>query len=667
MRVFGAFRRVTDVAMKVRGLGLAMATLWSLIPCAHLAAQTRPQLPPLEAYGRLPVLTDVSLSPSGERLALVRHEGAQNRVVVQDLSGNLLLLVDAHDEKIRAAEWVSDRFLFLHSTVTQDNPFDLHRQEFNVLRSIDVDKKKNFELLLNDPRFLPSISNIVELRVLNGRAYAFVSNIPREYVSVGSRLGNENNLKFSRYYPDLWRVDMETQKIERAASGSNSISSWVVGVDGQVIATSWYQEASDTWIALAGATTLHKVSAPDDMTRLSGLGRTADTVLVRDSSGESDKLIEYTLSGSAAVIGQPDEVDHPIHDPQTGLLTGYSTLDGRIVMFDIAKQKAIDAAAGPFKGLVKIWSRSNDASRVVVRASSGEQSDAFFLVDLKGRRADLIDDNYPDVPASFRGEARKVRFKASDGLELDGVLTLPPGKPAKGLPLIMLPHGGPIGVHDAVQFDWMAQAFASRGYAVLQPNFRGSGGHGADLMHRGFGEFGRKMLTDMADGLQSLVREGIVDPRRACIVGASYGGYAALAGVTVKQGLYRCAVSAAGPSDLSRMLHWEDERAGGQSEAIRFWRRAMGAATPGSPPIESISPARLAARADAPILLIHGKDDSVVPIVQSEIMEHALKSAGKSVEHLYLDKSDHWLSTEAGRVATLKATLEFVLRHNPPD
>ena len=93
----------------------------------------------------------------------------------------------------------------------------------------------------------------------------------------------------------------------------------------------------------------------------------------------------------------------------------------------------------------------------------------------------------------------------------------------------------------------------------------------------------------------------------------------------------------------------------------------MGVTTPGAPPIDSISPARLAARADAPVLLIHGKDDSVVPLVQSEIMEHALKAAGKPVEHLYLEKSDHWLSTEAGRVARLKSAVEFVLKHNPPD
>jgi len=117
----------------------ALAALLSLAAASDVRGDALPARPPIEAFGRLPVLTDVSLSPLGDRLALVRHEGDQNRVVIQDLAGNLLLLVDAHAEKIRRVDWVSDRFILLESTVTEDNPFDLNRQEFNILRSIDVE------------------------------------------------------------------------------------------------------------------------------------------------------------------------------------------------------------------------------------------------------------------------------------------------------------------------------------------------------------------------------------------------------------------------------------------------------------------------------------------------------------------------------------------------
>ena len=260
-----------------------------------------------------------------------------------------------------------------------------------------------------------------------------------------------------------------------------------------------------------------------------------------------------------------------------------------------------------------------------------------------------------------------VSYRASDGLELDGVLTLPPGREAKGLPLVLLPHGGPIGIRDQPGFDWMAQAFASRGYAVFQPNYRGSGGHGAALEQAGFGEFGRKMLSDMADGVADLAIRGVIDPRRACIVGFSYGGYAAMAGITVQHGLYRCAVSGSGLSDLNGYIQWDENIHGRGGASVKFWREAMGVNMAGAPSLAAISPVTLAARADAPLLLIHGRDDSVVPLEQSERMQRAMKAAGKPVDLVITDGEDHWLSHAASRVATLKAAVSFVQKYNPAD
>lgn len=125
-----------------KGSVFAMFAAVGVMASSGLRCEVRSAPPPIEAYGRLPVLTDASLSPSGDRLALVRHQGEDNRVVIQDISGNLLLYVDAHKEKIRNVDWVSDRFLLLHSTVTAENPFDLGRQEYNIFRSVDIDKRK---------------------------------------------------------------------------------------------------------------------------------------------------------------------------------------------------------------------------------------------------------------------------------------------------------------------------------------------------------------------------------------------------------------------------------------------------------------------------------------------------------------------------------------------
>jgi dipeptidyl aminopeptidase/acylaminoacyl peptidase len=259
-----------------------------------------------------------------------------------------------------------------------------------------------------------------------------------------------------------------------------------------------------------------------------------------------------------------------------------------------------------------------------------------------------------------------IDWRAADGLQLHGVLTLPPGRQPKSLPLVVLPHGGPE-LRDYPGFDWWAQAYASRGYAVFQPNFRGSSEYGVQFRNAGLGEWGRKMQTDIAECAAALAQQGIVDPKRACIVGASYGGYAALAGVTVQQGLYRCAVSVAGVADLSDMLSYAYKRsAGPQSASLRYWKAFMGVSGFGaSSQLAPITPAALADRADAPILLIHGKDDTVVPIDQSETMASALRSAGKPVEFVKMNNEDHWLSREETRVEMLKSAVAFVEKHNP--
>ncbi len=252
-------------------------------------------------------------------------------------------------------------------------------------------------------------------------------------------------------------------------------------------------------------------------------------------------------------------------------------------------------------------------------------------------------------------------IKSADGLDLEGILTLPVGKGSKNLPIIMFPHGGPT-AHDEPRFDWWAQALASRGYAVFQPNFRGSTNKDAAFIEAGHGEWGRKMQSDISDGLSYLAAQGIVDPKRACIVGASYGGYAALAGVTLQKGLYRCAISVAGVSDLQMMVSTDIRESGSNPVLIRNLRAEIGKGRE----LRDVSPRRFAAQADAPILLIHGKDDVVVPYRQSTVMADALKDAGKPHELVTLDGEDHWLSKSATRQRMLEAVVTFVEKHNPP-
>jgi dipeptidyl aminopeptidase/acylaminoacyl peptidase len=291
----------------------------------------------------------------------------------------------------------------------------------------------------------------------------------------------------------------------------------------------------------------------------------------------------------------------------------------------------------------------------------------YVLVDLNTMMTTPIGRMYAGVAPSDISAVTRYAYKASDGLDLSGYLTLPRGRDAKGLPLIVLPHGGPE-ARDMPAFDWWAQALASRGYAVLQPQFRGSGGYGWTLFAKGFGQWGRKMQTDLSDGVRALAKDGTIDPKRVCIVGGSYGGYAALGGPTLDPGVYRCAVSLAGISDLASFRAWLVHRQSGRDDSpdIQYLDRFFGTKGGDDPGLAAISPAKNVGRVNVPLLLIHGKDDTVVPLEQSQIMADAMKAAGKDVSFIVMDGEDHWLSRAQTRTQALEAMVAFLEKNNPP-
>ena len=335
---------------------------------------------------------------------------------------------------------------------------------------------------------------------------------------------------------------------------------------------------------------------------------------------------------------------------------------------DPADQAAWKKVERAFKGqVVQLESWSSDRKRIIVSVDGSESGYAYFKVDLVTRHADWLGNVYRDIESGTTGTRTGFTYTAADGTDIPAYLSLPPGRSAKALPLVVLPHGGPA-AHDDPGFDWWAQALASRGYAVLQPQFRGSTGFGGEHRNAGYGQWGRKMQSDLSDGVRALAKAGTIDPGRVCITGGSYGGYAALAGVTLEQGVYRCAVSLAGPADLRRMLAQDASRAGGtHNDTIRYWQRFMGASGPSDRALDAISPAMLAGKVTVPVLLIHGKDDTVVEYSQSELMAAALRRAGKPVEFVTLKGEDHWLSRSETRQQMLAATVAFLEKHNPPD
>jgi dipeptidyl aminopeptidase/acylaminoacyl peptidase len=329
------------------------------------------------------------------------------------------------------------------------------------------------------------------------------------------------------------------------------------------------------------------------------------------------------------------------------------------------KQAAFGKALGSVP-VIETWSA--DFSMLVLYTSGNGDAGTYWLAD--GPSVKPIAYAHPDIPDAAVGPSRVVVYHAADGLELHGILTLPPGEAPVGLPVVVIAHGGPES-HDTLDFDYRAQAFANLGYAVFRPNFRGSNGYGLAFRDRGMGEWGRKMQTDVSDGLAEIAREGIVDPKRACIFGGGYGGYVALAGVTLQHDLYRCAVSVGGISDLPEFMDWVAPRAYAESDdrnpRVRYLRRMMGVKANDDRALAQLSPALHAAEASAPVLIIHSRDDTSVPIDQTRKMEHELEHAGKTVEVLILPGTDDDLARTEARSAVLTAAVAFVTKMNPAD
>jgi dipeptidyl aminopeptidase/acylaminoacyl peptidase len=635
------------------------AALGAAAPAAAFAA------PPLEVYGKLPAVEEIALSPSGDRLAVVAVAGENRKLVAATLDGKVLDGALIGDTKISSVSWAGDRFLLVETSATVDLRLDFNfKYELGAVVVADVDKAKSWGVFMNSRTVDHVIYGNYGARQAGGKWSGYFGGATLVMTPQG-------DVTPSGRAADLYRVDLDSGQMSAVETSDWLPREWVMGADGAVVAHSDYDQERSRWRLFAGGRKLMEKISPKHEIEVEGPGRTNGTVLVSDDTGDEDIYEEVPTAGGEPVRLFADvSTKELLWDPATGLLIGAITRqEPGAMFFDPTLQARYEAARKPFaKFKVSLVSFSQGLDRIILKTEGSADPGTYFLVDIAKHSAMPVGQDRPEIEDADVAETSLFKYKASDGLEMEGVLTLPPGRDPKNLPVVVMPHGGPIGEHDEVGFDWWAQAFASRGYAVFQPNYRGSSGYGVDFRHAGIGEWGHKMLSDIADGFKALAAKGIVDPKRACIVGASYGGYAALSGVTLQQGLYRCAVSVAGPSDLNSLMGWQDmKQGGGLNDVSRSWRSWMGADKEGSAGLSAISPAVFANKADAPVLLVHGKDDTVVPIEQSQRMAAALRAAGKPVELQEISAQDHWLSKAATRTATVKASVAFVLAHNPPN
>ena len=622
-------------------------------------------------FGALPELSDVVLAPDGLAVAATKRQGADTILAIYDLSGNgKNALVKLGNGKVRGLSWGSNERVIVEISFAENPIWDKTDQVYELHRmlSISRDGKENSRLM-SKGGFDGYLSS--------GRVISTLPNDP-DYVLV-----NFGHIVYKAHLRNGGVKVLTSGTAGRSQGNNTRISTgittayYVAGSNGNVQVRSDYADKQDERIFYYRETNKAKFKEFARFEELDGEGSEfvvdgmkGDQMIIRSRNSAGFVVVQTisTVDGKTRdLFSLPDyDVESEIIDPYSDQVIGYSYLDDRVKQhFFGGVQKSLQTAVkDAFAGEdVLITSWSQDKKRFVLEVSKPGHPVTYLLFDLNDMATTLVGQSYPQLAKMPMGSIQKFDYSASDGLTIPGFLTLPPGREAKNLPLIVFPHGGPAS-RDAIGFDWWAQAYATQGYGVYQPNFRGSEGYGFNFEQAGNLQWGGKMQDDITQGVQKLITDGVVDAERICIVGASYGGYAALMGAVKTPDLYACAVSVNGVSHLLELQVSKAKISGGKdSETIEHMKRTMGSTFDNKKMLNANSPALQAGQIKAPILLIHGDDDTVVDPNQTEFMAKALKENGKDHKVIILENEDHWLSHSATREQMLRESMAFIDQH----
>ncbi|MCE9523373.1 MAG: alpha/beta fold hydrolase [Alphaproteobacteria bacterium] len=651
--------------MLIKRAFLLLAILFAATAQGAIAA---PSLVPLDVFSAETAMGPPRISPDGRHLAVATRNGKTRTLVVQDLEaapGSPLFGIDIPDNlEVDWVDWANDDRILLGLSKPSTERWQGRSYDTSLSRVIAVDRDgKNLTTLFAKAKKFRDNNDLTGI----------VHQLPAEpkFVLMAT---NDND---SRY--NIYRVNVDDGKAEVVQRGTVHTVRWMADLDG-VPRVRWdYRPRrdrveiyvrkgdSDDWDMVAQY-------GQRDLPEFDLVGFTGDkNVAIAVSRRSTDRfgLYEYNLSTRAvgkAIYQHPtvdvgDPVGGPVYDPQTAKLVGVFYVEDifqiKYTDPDLARLQAKFDAMFPDAAVIRAGSWSQDRARFVVTTIGPKDPGSYYFYDAKKDHAKLIGRRRPNISSSDLGEMLIIKYNSRDGTKLPGYLTLPPGKSGKNLPLIVMPHGGPE-VRDYVTYDNWAQFLANRGYAVFQPNFRGSGGYGKAFAEAGHRQWGRRMQDDVSDGVKALIADGTADAGRVCIVGGSYGGYAALAGGAYTPDLYKCVVAIAGVSDIPAMLQEEETRFGDESAIYEFWKKRLGDPKVDLAQMQSVSPALQPQNFKVPVLLIHGDDDDIVPIDQSKRMEKALRAAGKNVQFVTIEDEGHHFSKPASELKLLKELEKFL-------
>ena len=652
----------------MRSLILVLGCL-SLSTAAVAQAPRAPAPPtplPVAVFAQFPMMSGVEINADGKIIAAKFRSGGKKVLGILNLAqpgaAPELIAQDGDfmgygERRVLDWEWFDgDNLLIRMAEYT-----DVEGQKIDVLRWINYNVRTKKRTLVGwDNSFLSADDILWRSRV--GRPRILLSRWR-------SGAGTER-----LFQPEVIEVDLETgaQKIVQARRPS--IDGWIADGNGVVRmgfggdsnkgkrTVLYRRDASQQFDTIIDEK-IEKYGTGSAIPRIFlADGRTAIATSRRDGFVEVYEMDLATMAlGKKLFSAKGYDVDGVSANVDRNKLEaiGWSEQRAQRKYFDPRLseiQAMLDQTFG--KGNARIASADRAHETIVVAVGTPDQRGSYYLYQTVSGKLALLAHANPTLKDMAFNPVSTIRYTTRDGKSVEAVLTLPRLKTAKALPLIVMPHGGPW-ARDVEDFDRWAQPLAEQGYAVIQPNFRGSSGYGKAWEAAADGSWGAAMQDDLLDAIAALGTKGIADPKRVCIMGWSYGGYAASRAAQRDGQHYRCAISGAGVHDLPDMVSYDRQYLG------EFGAKYIGAAGR----LPDISPARNAKQFSIPILIVHGKVDKRVPVGQSRNLVKALKAAGKveGRDFVYLEqpKNTHNFPFEADEVEFLQAVQAFLAKHNP--
>ena len=617
---------------------------------------------PVEAFASLPDLSSFKLSPSGEQVLFIgrysTEEGDGTLVNLFNLNtGERSYVVQTDNKKfqINWVDWASDDKVLVsavfpairYGTPTTESRLMVKDLKTGKLRS--VLSKSFYRGLDRIPQFQDNVIDI-----LPDDPDHILLSVSREQIHTAT----------------VYKINLKNLKRKSYSRSKNNVDEWITDQQHRVRAGLYWKD-TDHRVYVKGTEEKAKWR---ELTRFESfsedqvwpLGFDLDPNILYFIAYHEGKKAIFKTDLRSETFTRELVFYHENYDVTGNLL--YSKISGEVIgiqysneggyhFFDDeyeALQNGIDKALPDTENAV--ISMSADETRYVVKATSQTEAGVYYVGDRKAKSLSRVGRAYTELKPELMVEKVAFEYQARDGLNIEAFLSKPKSAEDKPLPTLIFPHGGPISFDDG-GFDYWTQFFANRGYAVLQMNFRGSSGYGYDFMKAGLQNWGQAMQDDVEDGARALIDRGIADPEKICIVGASYGGYAALMGAVKTPDLYQCAVSFAGVTDVAYMV----------AASRRYTNYEVVKEQVGSNRklLKQVSPVNHVDKIEVPVLLVHGDKDRSVRVKHSRMMNKRLQKAGKAVTYLEIENGDHFLSKNEHRIATFKAMDQFFAKHLP--